>query len=96
MFPKTYWGQEHALRLIGKRALLPPLGLLTVAALLPRDWAVRLVDMNVEPLDDADIESFFDVTEPTDIDFKAKFHDRLVIVPRGGDSGAVAVTVVPK
>jgi len=52
-FPETYWGHEHALRLIGKRALLPPLGLLTVAALLPPDWEVRLCDMNVEPLDDA-------------------------------------------
>jgi radical SAM superfamily enzyme YgiQ (UPF0313 family) len=55
LFPETYWGQEHALRLIGKRALLPPLGLLTVAALLPRDWDVRLCDMNVTPLDDSDL-----------------------------------------
>ncbi|MBN2575733.1 MAG: B12-binding domain-containing radical SAM protein [Deltaproteobacteria bacterium] len=53
VFPETYWGQERALRLIGKRALLPPLGLLTVAALLPRDWEVRLCDMNVEPLHDS-------------------------------------------
>ena len=53
VFPETYWGHEHALRLIGKRMLLPPLGLLTVAALLPRDWEVRLCDMNVETLDDA-------------------------------------------
>jgi radical SAM superfamily enzyme YgiQ (UPF0313 family) len=56
IFPETYWGQEHALRLIGKRALLPPLGLLTVAALLPRHWDVRLVDMNVRELDDADLD----------------------------------------
>ena len=55
-FPETYWGQEHALRLIGKRSLLPPLGLLTVAALLPSDWVVRLCDMNVRPVDDADLE----------------------------------------
>jgi radical SAM superfamily enzyme YgiQ (UPF0313 family) len=55
-FPETYWGHEHALRLIGKRALLPPLGLLTVAALLPSDWEVRLCDMNVRPLDDADLD----------------------------------------
>jgi radical SAM superfamily enzyme YgiQ (UPF0313 family) len=56
LFPETYWGQEHALRLIGKRALLPPLGLLTVAGLLPRDWQVRLCDMNVQPLKDADLD----------------------------------------
>jgi radical SAM superfamily enzyme YgiQ (UPF0313 family) len=55
-FPETYWGQEHALRLIGKRSLLPPLGLLTVAALLPPDWEVRLVDMNVRPLGDDDLD----------------------------------------
>ena len=56
LFPETYWGHEHALRLIGKRALLPPLGLLTVAALLPRDWEVRLCDMNVRPLSDVELD----------------------------------------
>lgn len=55
VFPETYWGHEHALRLIGKRALLPPLGLLTVAALLPRDWELRLCDMNVAPLEDSNL-----------------------------------------
>ncbi len=55
-FPETYWGHEHSLRLVGKRALLPPLGLLTVAALLPRDWEVRLCDMNTRPLDDSDLD----------------------------------------
>jgi radical SAM superfamily enzyme YgiQ (UPF0313 family) len=54
-FPETYWGHERALRLIGKRALLPPLGLLTVAALLPADWEVRLVDMSVQSLEDVDL-----------------------------------------
>jgi radical SAM superfamily enzyme YgiQ (UPF0313 family) len=55
-FPETYWGHEHSMRLIGKRALLPPLGLLTVAALLPPDWEVRLCDMNVRALAEADLE----------------------------------------
>jgi len=54
-FPETYWGHERSLDMIGKRALLPPLGLLTVAAHLPRDWDVRLCDMNVRPLADADV-----------------------------------------
>ncbi|HSQ64307.1 MAG TPA: B12-binding domain-containing radical SAM protein [Polyangiaceae bacterium] len=49
-FPTTYWGFQHALPLIGKRATLPPLGLISVAALLPQGWEMRLVDMNVEPL----------------------------------------------
>ena len=55
-FPKTYWGAEYSMPLIGKKALLPPLGLLTVAALLPRDWEVRLADCNVRPLDPAELE----------------------------------------
>jgi radical SAM superfamily enzyme YgiQ (UPF0313 family) len=49
-FPTTYWGFQHSLPLIGKRATLPPLGLVSVAALLPQRWEMRLVDMNVEPL----------------------------------------------
>ncbi len=51
-FPKSYWGQEYALPMIGKGAVLPPLGLITAAALLPRHWNLRLVDLNIEPLDD--------------------------------------------
>ncbi|MDY0003339.1 MAG: radical SAM protein [Polyangia bacterium] len=53
--PLTYWGFQHSLDLIGKRASLPPLGLLSLAALLPRHWQVRLVDLNVTPLSDDDL-----------------------------------------
>jgi radical SAM superfamily enzyme YgiQ (UPF0313 family) len=49
-FPTTYWGFQHSLPLVGSRATLPPLGLTSVAALLPSDWEMRLVDMNVQPL----------------------------------------------
>jgi radical SAM superfamily enzyme YgiQ (UPF0313 family) len=52
LFPKSYWGQEYTLALIGKSAVVPPLGLITAAALLPSHWELRLVDMNVERLDD--------------------------------------------
>ena len=48
--PPTYWSMKYALRFIGKKASFPPLGLLTVAAMLPEDYEVTLVDMNVEPL----------------------------------------------
>jgi radical SAM superfamily enzyme YgiQ (UPF0313 family) len=51
-FPKTYWGQEYTHPLTTRRAVLPPLGLCTCAALLPREWELRLVDMNVEDLGD--------------------------------------------
>ena len=49
-FPDTYWGFHYALPFEGKRSAFPPLGLLTVSALLPSSWERRLIDMNVEPL----------------------------------------------
>lgn len=54
-FPTTYWGFQHSLPIIGKRATLPPLGLISVAALLPRAWEIRLVDMNIAALRDDDL-----------------------------------------
>ncbi len=51
----TFWGYKYALRFISKRTGLPPLGLLTVAALLPSDWELRLVDMNASALHEKDI-----------------------------------------
>jgi len=55
-FPPSYWGFRYALELLGKRASMPPLGLLTVAAMFPRSWSLRLADLNVQPLSDRDIE----------------------------------------
>src|SRR5574341_716345 len=55
-FPETYWSFRHALRFESKRAAFPPLGLLTVSAMLPEAWERRLVDLNVQPLKAADIE----------------------------------------
>ena len=43
--PDTFWSYKHVLRFISKKASFPPLGLLTVAAMLPRDWELRLVDL---------------------------------------------------
>lgn len=54
-FSDTFWGFKHALRFIRKRAFSPPLGLLTVAAMLPKEWEKRLVDMNVANLTDKDL-----------------------------------------
>jgi radical SAM superfamily enzyme YgiQ (UPF0313 family) len=54
--PDTFWSFKHVLRFVGRKSAFPPLGLLTVAAMLPGDWSLRLVDLNVRPLRDADIE----------------------------------------
>ena len=54
-YPDTFWGFRHALRIISKKAAFPPLGLLTVAAMLPREWDKKLVDMNANALTDKDI-----------------------------------------
>jgi radical SAM superfamily enzyme YgiQ (UPF0313 family) len=54
-FPETFWSFKHALKFVGKRAAQPPLGLMTVASLLPRGWKKRLVDTNVERLRDRDL-----------------------------------------
>ena len=55
-FPETFWSFKHALKFLGKRAAQPPLGLMTVAALLPGAWNKRLVDANVERLRDRDLK----------------------------------------
>jgi radical SAM superfamily enzyme YgiQ (UPF0313 family) len=55
-YPDTLWSFKHAVRFIFKRANFPPLGLLTVAAMLPHEWKKKLVDMNTDPLDNEDIK----------------------------------------
>ncbi len=55
-YPDTYWSFKHALKFISKKAANPPLGLLTVASLLPGKWIKKLIDLNVSPLKDHDIE----------------------------------------
>ncbi|MGC7846419.1 B12-binding domain-containing radical SAM protein [Desulforudis sp. 1088] len=54
-YPDTFWSFKYALRFVGKRAAYPPLGLLTVAAMLPAAWDKRLIDLNVARLTDADL-----------------------------------------
>src|SRR5262245_55960379 len=55
-FPDSYWSGRFALRFARRRSILPPLGLITVAALLPKTWTLRLVDLDTEPLTDADLK----------------------------------------
>ncbi len=55
-FPDTFWSFKHALNFIGKKASSPPLGLVTVAAMLPSEWKKRLIDLNVTALKQQDLE----------------------------------------
>ena len=55
VYPDTFWSFKHALKFISKKASFPPLGLLTVAAMLPEDWNKKLIDMNAVNLEDEDI-----------------------------------------
>jgi len=66
-------------------------GAFSIAGLSPGPHVIR-----VEPVDDADPESFFSSDRPPDVDFKVTFYDKLVVVPAGGDSGSIEVKVVPK
>ncbi len=53
--PDTFWSFRHVLKFVSKKCAFPPLGLLTVAAMLPRDWNLRVVDLNVSALTDEQI-----------------------------------------
>jgi len=55
-FPDTFWSFKHALKFIRKKAALPPLGLLTLGAMLPKEWSKRLIDANVRKLTEKDLE----------------------------------------
>ncbi len=55
-YPDTFWSFKHALKFVSVKAAFPPLGALTVAAMLPEQWEKRLVDLNVTPLTDTDIK----------------------------------------
>ncbi len=55
-YPDSFWSFKHALRFISKKAALPPLGLITVSAMLPSTWEKKLIDMNVAPLNAKDIQ----------------------------------------
>ena len=54
LFPKTFWSFEKTLELVNRKVLLPPLGLITVAAILPQKWDYKLVDRNIRAVTEAE------------------------------------------
>ncbi len=56
VFPKTFWSYEKILELVNRKVLLPPLGLVTVAAILPQEWEYKLVDRNIRACTEAEWE----------------------------------------
>ena len=55
-YPVTFWSFKHILKYVAKKAAFPPLGLLTVAAMLPEEWTIRLIDLNIEKLKEKDMQ----------------------------------------
>jgi len=53
--PPSYWGANYALEMLGIKSAFPPLGLLTVASMFPPEYDLRVVDMNVAPLEESDL-----------------------------------------
>jgi radical SAM superfamily enzyme YgiQ (UPF0313 family) len=54
VFPPTYWSYDKILELVNRKVLLPPLGLITVAAILPQEWEFKLCDRNIRDVTEAE------------------------------------------
>jgi radical SAM superfamily enzyme YgiQ (UPF0313 family) len=89
LFPKSFWSFEKTLELLNRRALLPPLGLITVAALLPQEWEFRLRDRNIEQVSEADWEWAELVIVSAMIVQKQDFCDQIQEAKRRGKPVAV-------
>ncbi len=90
-FPDTFWSYKHALGFIKKKASLPPLGLLTLGALLPEEWSKRLIDVNVTRLTEKDLAwadyafiSAMDVQRESTLQIIARCKDAGLKVVAGG------------
>ena len=55
-FPDTFWSFKHALKFVSRKSTAPPLGLLTIAAMLPADWDIQVIDMSADKLKDESLE----------------------------------------
>ena len=53
-YPQTFWSFDNVLKMTGKKALIPPLGLITVASLLPQDWKCKVIDLVFQEISEKD------------------------------------------
>ncbi|MEO0985123.1 MAG: B12-binding domain-containing radical SAM protein [Cyanobacteria bacterium J06639_14] len=99
LFPKSFWSFEKVLSLVDRKALLPPLGLITVAAILPQTWEFKLVDRNVRSVTEAEWEWADIVILSAMIVQKEDFLDQIQEAKRRGKQVAVGgpyVTALPE
>lgn len=90
-FPDTFWSFKHAIEFISKKASVPPLGLVTIAAMLPKNWNKKLVDLNIQTLRQSDIDwadlvfvSAMSVQRASVIDVVHRCKDRGKTIVAGG------------
>jgi radical SAM superfamily enzyme YgiQ (UPF0313 family) len=84
IFPPSFWSFDEAIRLVGLKALLPPLGLVTVAAMLPQEWSVKLVDRNVRDITEEEWAWADIVMLSAMIVQKRDFHEQIAEAHRRG------------
>ena len=89
LFPKTFWSYEKILELVNRKVLLPPLGLVTVAAILPQEWNFKLVDRNIRDITDAEWEWADIVILSAMIVQKADLLDQIKVAKQHGKLVAV-------
>ncbi len=62
-FPASFWSYRHIMRMVGRKAAFPPLGLITFAAMMPDNWSFELIDLNVERVPDAELRARIDAAD---------------------------------
>ena len=87
--PETFWGFNHAIKFINKKAAYPPLGLLTIASLLPENWDIRLVDLNTRSLSDEELR-WADMVFISAMDIQKKSVNEIILRCRENNIKTVA------
>jgi radical SAM superfamily enzyme YgiQ (UPF0313 family) len=91
-FPPSYWGFKYALDFLGKKSSMPPLGLLTIAGMFPKNYNLKVVDTNIEPLTDAHLDWADMVLTSTMIVQKASLYE---VVERSNQAGVPIIAGGP-